>query len=91
MSTIYVGNAPCSWGTLEFGGLKGDRIPYARMLDELVAGGYTGSELGDWGFFPVEPDQLYAEFSARRLAMTGAYIGLYNVIRSLYFNRGATS
>jgi hypothetical protein len=25
------------------------------------------------------------------LIMTGAYLGLYNVIRSLYFNRGAAS
>jgi inosose dehydratase len=39
MATIHVGNAPCSWGTLEFEGLEGERIAYPRMLDELVATG----------------------------------------------------
>lgn len=76
MQGIQVGNAPCSWGTLEFGSLKADRISASQMLDELVASGYTGCELGDWGFFPTDPDELYVLFVARQLAMTGAYIGI---------------
>ncbi|MCB0161809.1 MAG: xylose isomerase, partial [Caldilineaceae bacterium] len=75
MSIIQVGNAPCSWGTLEFGSTKADRITYETMLDELVASGYTGSELGDWGFMPTEPDALLAAFKARDLSMTGAFMG----------------
>ena len=45
--TIHVGNAPCSWGTLEFGSIQEDRTVYASMLDELAESGYIGSELGD--------------------------------------------
>ena len=73
---ILVGNAPCSWGTLEFDGTGGNRFTYAQMLDELVATGYTGSELGDWGFMPTEPDALAEEFRARQLTLTGAFVGV---------------
>lgn len=76
MSEIRVGNAPCSWGTLEFGSTKADRIEYEQMLDELVESGYTGCELGDWGFLPTGPDELYAAFAGRGLTITGAYIGI---------------
>jgi inosose dehydratase len=73
---ILVGNAPCSWGTLEFDGSAGDRFSSAQMLDELVATGYTGSELGDWGFMPTTPEPLAEEFRARQLTLTGAFVGV---------------
>ena len=44
MNRIKIGNAPCSWGTLEFGELGGKRLTYQQMLDELVESGYVGSE-----------------------------------------------
>lgn len=71
---IYIGNAPCSWGTLEFEGLQGERIGHAQMLDELRATGYVGTELGDWGFMPTEPDALRAELARRQLTLTGAFV-----------------
>ncbi len=74
MTAIRVGNAPCSWGTLEFDGLEGERIGYTQMLDELVETGYTGTELGDWGFMPTAPDALRAELQARGLTMLGAFV-----------------
>jgi inosose dehydratase len=74
--TIQIGNAPCSWGTLEFEGTQSGRIEYAQMLDELTAAGYAGSELGDWGFMPNDPDALAAEYRQRGLNMTGAYVGV---------------
>ena len=73
-STIHVGNAPCSWGTLEFEGMEDQRIGYEQMLDELVETGYTGTELGDWGFMPTEPDVLHTELKKRNLVMTGAFV-----------------
>ena len=76
MTHIQVGNAPCSWGTLEFEGLAGERIGYAQMLAELVETGYTGTELGDWGFMPTNPAALRAEMDRRRLTMLGAYVGV---------------
>jgi inosose dehydratase len=74
MHTIQVGNAPCSWGTLEFEGLETNPIGYRQMLDELVETGYTATELGDWGFMPTEPQALRRELEDRRLAMLGAYV-----------------
>lgn len=76
MAPIQVGNAPCSWGTLEFEGLQGERIGYAQMLDELVSTGYTATELGDWGFMPTEPESLRQEIEGRHLRMLGAYVGV---------------
>ena len=55
MVTLRVGNAPCSWGTLEFEATKVEPISFGRMLDELVETGYTGTELGDWGYMPTDP------------------------------------
>jgi inosose dehydratase len=74
MPKIQVGNAPCSWGTLEFEGLETNPIGYQQMLDELVETGYTATELGDWGFMPTEPDSLRKEIQGRNLAMLGAYV-----------------
>jgi inosose dehydratase len=46
------------------------------MLDQLVATGYAGSELGDWGFMPTDPETLVGAFRERRIALTGAYVGI---------------
>ncbi|HWQ14134.1 MAG TPA: hypothetical protein VNL77_15150, partial [Roseiflexaceae bacterium] len=73
-NNIHIGNAPCSWGTLEFEGLEGERIGYAQMLDELRETGYAGTELGDWGFMPTEPEALRAELARRGLTLTGAFV-----------------
>ena len=75
LDQIGIGNAPCSWGTLEFGSLKDDRISWATMLDELAEAGYTGTELGDWGFFPTDAHHLAAALAERSLDLTGAYVG----------------
>jgi inosose dehydratase len=59
---------------LEFEGLEGQAIGYAQMLDELRAAGYTGTELGDWGYMPTDPAALRAELQQRDLALTGAFV-----------------
>jgi inosose dehydratase len=74
MSKLLVGNAPCSWGTLEFEEAKGEQIPFNRMLDELAETGYTGTELGDWGYMPTDPPKLRAELDSRGLVMLGAFV-----------------
>lgn len=74
MPTLRVGNAPCSWGTLEFEEAKGEQIEFSRMLDELVETGYTGTELGDWGYMPTDPAALTAELKKRGLIMLGAFV-----------------
>jgi len=74
MNGIRIANAPCSWGTLEFEGLKGERYGYEQMLDELADTGYAGTELGDWGFMPTEPSALRYALTKRRLTMVGAFV-----------------
>jgi len=74
MSKLLVGNAPCSWGTLEFEADKGEQVPFNRMLDELAETGYTGTELGDWGYMPTDPSKLRAELDRRGLVMLGAFV-----------------
>jgi inosose dehydratase len=70
---IRVANAPCSWGVLEFD-LPGKALGYAQVLDEIVATGYTGTELGDWGFMPTDPAALRADLKARQLELLGAFV-----------------
>jgi inosose dehydratase len=74
MAKLMVGNAPCSWGTLEFEEAKGEQIGFDRMLDELAGAGYTGTELGDWGYMPTDPAALRGELGKRGLVMLGAFV-----------------
>src|SRR5450759_2659096 len=70
---IRIGNAPCSWGVLEFD-LEGEAAGYVQVLNEMVETGYVGTELGDWDFMPTDPDQLAAELTQRSLTMLGAFV-----------------
>ena len=73
MKTLHVGNAPCSWGTLEHQDTS-QQIPFDRMLNELVETGYTGTEMGDWGYMPTDPTALNEEIKKRNLVMLGAFV-----------------
>lgn len=70
---MRVANAPCSWGALEFD-WAGPAPSFVRVLDEMSAADYAGTELGDWGFLPTDPATLSAELSKRRLALLGAFV-----------------
>ena len=45
----------------------------ASVLDEMAEAGYAGTELGDWGFMPTEPDALRAELDSRGLALLASF------------------
>jgi inosose dehydratase len=70
---IRVANAPVSWGVLEFEGTEG-RAGYPLVLDQIRETGYTGTELGDWGFLPTDPTELRSELGQRDLALLGAFV-----------------
>lgn len=72
-SSLGVGNAPCSWGVLEFD-WAGPARPFPGVLDEMRATGYAGTELGDWGFLPTHPEALRAELSGRGLSLIGGFV-----------------
>ncbi len=70
---IKIANAPCSWGALEFD-LGGKAPDYVQVLNEIVETGYAGTELGDWGFMPTDPDCLAEEIHGRKLTLLGAFV-----------------
>src|SRR6187551_3544096 len=70
---MRVANAPCSWGALEFD-WAGPAPAFSRVLDEMRATEYDGTELGDWGFLPIDPEALRSELSTRRLELLGAFV-----------------
>ena len=49
-------------------------LDYAQVLDEIQETGYEGTELGDWGFLPTEPERLADELAARELSLVGAFV-----------------
>ena len=70
---IKLANAPCSWGVLEFD-LEGKLAPYGQVLEEMGATGYQGTELGDWGFLPTQPNHLSQNLSKYELDLIGAFV-----------------
>jgi len=71
---LQIANAPCSWGVLEFEEHAAAGYDYARVLDEMRAAGYDGTELGDWGFMPTDPGHLREALNARSLSLVGAFV-----------------
>ncbi len=72
---MRVGTAPISWGVCEIPGW-GPQLPYERVLDEMRAAGYEGTELGPWGYLPTDPDALREALSIRGLALVSAFVPL---------------
>ena len=72
---IKIANAPCSWGALEFDlDEKSEEIGFEQVLDEIKETGYIGTELGDWGFMPTNPQNLRDEIKKRNLELLGAFV-----------------
>jgi inosose dehydratase len=70
---IKIANAPCSWGVLEFE-LEGEAAGFEQVLNEMKECGYSGTELGDWGFMPTDPKALRAEMDKRNFQLLGAFV-----------------
>lgn len=73
MSNMKIANAPCSWGALEFD-LEAEAPGYKQVIREIAETGYTGTELGDWGFMPTDPAQLNEELGQEGLDLLGAFV-----------------
>ena len=70
---IHIGNGPCSWGVLEFD-LEGKAAGYEQVLSEMAESGFSGTDLGDWGFMPTESAKLRSELAARKLSLVSAFV-----------------
>ena len=66
-------SAPDSWGVLDYPGPSWNQ-PYEKMLDEMVEAGYTGTELGPYGFFPTELDVLRPQLEKRNLTLLASFV-----------------
>ncbi len=69
---IEIGNAPCSWG-VEFAD-DPRNPPWTRVLDECVAAGYKGIELGPVGYMPEDAAVLRDALDARDLTLIGGVV-----------------
>jgi inosose dehydratase len=65
--------APDSWGVLDYPGPSWEQS-YELMLDEMVEAGYTGTELGPYGFFPTDPLVLRPQLEKRKLKLLGSFV-----------------
>ena len=74
-TTPRIGNAPISWGVCEIPGW-GPQLPYERVLSEMRAAGYEGTELGPWGFLPTDPAVLRQALATHGLVMAAAFVPL---------------
>src|SRR5215475_3456786 len=66
-------SAPDSWGVLDYPGPSWQQS-YEKMLDEMADAGYTGTELGPFGYFPTDPDVLRPELEKRKLNLLGSFV-----------------
>jgi inosose dehydratase len=65
--------APDSWGVLDYPGPSWEQS-YEQMLDEMVEAGYTGTELGPYGFFPTDAKILQPQLERRKLKLLGSFV-----------------
>ncbi len=72
---MRIGNAPVSWGVFEVASWSANP-PYSRVMDEIAASGYEGTELGPWGYYPTDPSLLKTEIDARGLSLASAFVPL---------------
>jgi len=72
-SRFHFASAPDSWGVLDYPGPSWEQS-YEKMLDEMVAAGYAGTELGPYGFFPTDAHVLQNELQKRRMKLLGSFV-----------------
>src|ERR1700749_110312 len=72
-SPFLFASAPDSWGVLDYPGPSWEQS-YEKMLDEMVAAGYGGTELGPYGFFPTDPETLGPQLGRRKLSLLGSFV-----------------
>jgi inosose dehydratase len=66
-------SAPDSWGVLDYPGPSWEQS-YEKMLDEMAEAGYTGTELGPYGFFPPDAELLRPQLAKRNLQLVGSFV-----------------
>ncbi|HXW18684.1 MAG TPA: TIM barrel protein [Candidatus Acidoferrales bacterium] len=72
-SRFLFGSAPDSWGVLDYPGPSWEQS-YEKMMDEMRDAGYTGCELGPYGFFPTDPNVLRPQLQKRNFTLLASFV-----------------
>jgi inosose dehydratase len=70
---IHFASAPVSWGIQDDPGPAWEQ-PYERILDEILSAGYTGTELGPYGYFATDPKVLAESLKRRRMSLLSSFV-----------------
>ncbi len=70
---ICFASAPVSWGVQDDPGPAWEQ-PYEQILAEIVSAGYTGTELGPYGYFPPDPGVLSKTLQRLGLTMLSSFV-----------------
>ena len=70
---IQFASAPVSWGVQDDPGPAWEQ-PYERVLDEIRSGGYTGTELGPYGYFPTDARILSKALQHRTMSLLSSFV-----------------
>jgi inosose dehydratase len=73
---IQVASAPVNWGIMESVEVPPE-YPYSRVLDEIATAGYSGTELGPYGYLPARLKQLEEELKTRDLRLCSAFVAMH--------------
>lgn len=71
---IHFASAPVSWGVQDDPGPAWEQQPYEQVLQEIVSSGYTGAELGPYGYFPTDPAVLKKTLERFGLTMLSSFV-----------------
>ncbi|ODR88630.1 TIM barrel protein [Sinorhizobium alkalisoli] len=70
--TITITTAPCCWGVDD---VNNPNLPaWERVFDEAAAAGYSGLELGPYGYVPLESERVARALDERKLFIVAGTI-----------------
>jgi inosose dehydratase len=70
---VHFASAPVSWGVQDDPGPAWEQ-PYERILDEILSAGYSGTELGPYGYFPIDPKVLAESLKRREMSLLSSFV-----------------
>jgi inosose dehydratase len=70
---LHFASAPVSWGVQDNPG-PAWKQPYECILEEIALAGYTGTELGPYGYFPIDPAVLTKSLQRRALTLLSSFV-----------------
>ncbi len=71
---VKLANSPDSWGV--WFPSEPRQVPWQRYLVEVAQAGYTGTELGPYGYLPTNPAELRAALDTHGLQLTAGFVML---------------